>query len=41
MHNKENILEFEKLLQIDNNDTEKLVQFYNLIFLTYFKIINS
>lgn len=29
---KEDILEFEKLLQIDNNDREKLVKLYNLIF---------
>lgn len=28
----EDILEFEKLLQIDNNDREKLVKLYNLIF---------
>lgn len=36
----EYILEFEKLLQIDNNDREKLVYFFKLIFLPYFKIIN-
>jgi len=29
---KENILEFENLLQIDNNNREKLVYFYHLIF---------
>lgn len=28
----EDILEFEKLLKIDNNDIEKLVKLYNLIF---------
>lgn len=36
---KEDILEFEKLLQIDNIDREKLVYFFKLIFLPNFKII--
>lgn len=35
---KEDILEFEKLLQIDNNDREKLVYFFNLIFYLILKL---